>query len=98
VGDLLFGEPGLLVEAPDPLLSGDVMATCHLDRPVRSAVIKHVDTSDVLLMVPVKTSDVLLQSSATRTTGRTLQRPGCNLFFFQEYLCKFWDVNRKNFM
>jgi hypothetical protein len=58
LGDSLSGEPGLLVEAPNPLLSGDVMATGHLDRSVRSAVIRHVGTSDVLLMVPLKTSDV----------------------------------------
>jgi hypothetical protein len=58
LGDLLSGEPGLLVEAPNPLLSSDVMATGHLDRSVRSAVIKHIGTSDVLLMVPLKTSDV----------------------------------------
>ncbi|CAD6206722.1 unnamed protein product [Miscanthus lutarioriparius] len=34
LGDSLSGKPELLVDAPDPLLSGDVMATGHLDRLV----------------------------------------------------------------
>ena len=31
-----------MIEAPDPLLAGEVMASGHLDWPVRSAFKKHV--------------------------------------------------------
>ena len=104
------GVPGLLViEVPDPLLSGDVIAFSHLVRHVRSAFKRHVGVSDMLLMVPLKFSDVLrreggrlhrrqLRPSATGTTGRNLQEFGCNLFYFQNYLCKFWDVNYQKLM
>ena len=82
------GVPGLLViEAPDPLLSGDV-------RPVRSASTGHIGVPNVLFMVPLEISDILrreggrlhgrqLRPSATGTTGRILQGLSCNLFYFQ---------------
>jgi len=48
------GAPGLLlIEAPDPLLSGDVMAFSHFGRLVRSAFKRHVGVSDMLLTVPL---------------------------------------------
>jgi hypothetical protein len=105
LGDSSSGAPGLLViEAPDPLLCDDVLAVGHLARLVRSAIIWHVGVPNVLLMVPLKISDVLrresgqlhgrqLRPSATGTTGRNLQGLGCNLFYFQGCLCKLWDVN-----
>ena len=104
------GVPGLLViEAPDPLLSGDVMAFGHLIRPVHSALIGHVGVPNVLFMVPLKISYILhreggrlhgrqLRPSATGTTGRILQGLSCNLFYFQSCLCKLWDVNYQNFI
>ena len=87
-----------MIEAPDPLYTGDVI------RLVRSAITRHVGVPDMLLMVPMKISDVLrrkggrlhgrqLRPSATGTTGRNLQEFGYNLFYFQNYLCKLWDVN-----
>ncbi|CAN6314273.1 unnamed protein product [Urochloa humidicola] len=97
--DSSLGTPGLLViEAPDPLLSGDVF------RPVHSSITWHVGLPNVLLMVPLKIFIVLrreggrlhgrqLRPSVTRTTGRNLQRLCCNLFYFQSCLCKLWDVN-----
>jgi len=49
------GEPGpLVIEAPDPLFAGKVMASGHLDWPIRSVLKKHVGLPDVLLMVPLK--------------------------------------------
>jgi len=95
LGGSSSGVPGLLViEAPASLYTGDVI------RLVRSAITKHVGVPDVLLMVPMKISDVLrrkgdrlhgrqLRPSSTETTGRNLQGFGCNLFYFQNYLCKF---------
>jgi len=54
LGDSSSDVPGLLViEAPDPLYTGDVI------RLVRSAITKLVGVPDVLLMVPMKISDVL---------------------------------------
>ena len=104
LGDSSSDVPGLLViEAPDPLFTGDVI------RLVRSAITRHVGVLDMLLIVPMKISDVLRQKrwSASRaaastvsngTTGRNLQEFGCNLFYFQNYLCKFWDVNYQKLM
>lgn len=104
------GVPGLLViEAPDPLLSGDVMAIDHLVRPVHSALIGHVGVPNVLFMVPLKISYILrreggrlhgrqLRPSATGTTGKILQGLSCNLFYFQSCLCKLWDVNYQKFI
>jgi hypothetical protein len=105
LGDSSSGASGLLViEAPDPLLCGDVLAVGHLAWLVRSVIIWHVGVPNVLLMVPLKISNVLrreggrlhgwqLRPSATGTTGRNLQGLGCNLFYFQGCLCKLWDVN-----
>ena len=99
LGDSSSGVQGLLViEAPDPLYTGDVI------RLVRSAITRHVGVPDVLLMVPMKFFYVFrrrggrlhgwqLRPLATGTIGRNLQGFGCNLFYFQNYLCKFWDVN-----
>jgi len=96
--------PGLLViEAPDLLLSGDVIW------PVRSAFTWHVGVPNMLFMVPLKISDILrreggrlhgrqLRPSATGTTGRNLQGLDCILFYFQSCLCKLWDVNYQNFI
>jgi len=98
LGDSSSGVAGLLViEAPDPLYTGDVI------RLVRSAFTRHVGVPDVLLMVPMKIYDVLrrksgrlhgqqLRPSATGMTGRNLQGLGCSLFYFKICLCKFWDV------
>ena len=53
LGDSSSGVPELLViEAPNPLYTGDVI------RLVRSAITRHVGVPDVLLMVPMKISDV----------------------------------------
>ena len=92
-----------MIEALDPLYTGDVI------RLVRSAITRHVGVPDVLLMVPMKISDVLrrkggrlhgrqLRPSATGTTGRILQGLSCNLFYFQSCLCKLWDVNYQKFI
>jgi hypothetical protein len=90
------GKLGLLVdEVPDSLFSGDVVAAGHLAQPGRSTITKHVGVSDVLHLVALKTSDVLssgrwsasrllLRPSATRTTGRILQRLGCNFPLFSK--------------
>ena len=43
-----------MIEAPDPLFAGEVMASGHLDWPIRSVLKKHVGLPDVLLMVPLK--------------------------------------------
>ena len=65
--------PGLLVfEAPDPLLSGDVMAFGHLIRPVHSALIGHVGVPNVLFMVPLKISYILRREGG-RLHGRQLR-------------------------
>lgn len=89
-----FVEPGLLVdEAPNSLFSGDVVAAGHLAQPGRSTITKHIGVSDVLHLVALKTSDVpssrrwsasrlLLRLLAARTTGRILQRLGCNFPLF----------------
>jgi hypothetical protein len=110
LGDSSSGASGLLViEASDPLLSGDVLAVGHLAWLVRSAIIWHVGVPNVLLMVPLKSSDVLrreggrlhgqqLRPSATGTTGRNLQGLSCILFYFQGSLCKLWDVNYQKFL
>jgi len=102
-------EPGLLViETPDPLFTGEMMAFGHLDWPVRSVIKRHVGLPDVLLMVPLKLSAVLrryggrlhgrqLRSSATRQTGSILQGRGCILYFFQSCLCKFGNVSYQKF-
>jgi len=78
------GEPELLViEAPDPLFVGEVMASGHLDWPVRSVLKRHVSLFEVLLMMPLKFSTVLRRqdgwlyrrrprSSATTQTGSIL--------------------------
>ena len=98
-----------MIEVPDPLLSGDVIAFSHLVRPVRSAFKRHVGVSDMLLTVPLKFSDVLrreggrlhgwqLRPSATGTTGRNLQRLDYIFFYFQSCLCKLWDVNYQKFI
>ena len=104
------GASGLLViEEPDPLLSGDVMAFSHFGRLVRSAFKRHVGVSDMLLTVPLKFSDVLrreggrlhrwqLRPSATGTTGRNLQGLDYIFFYFQSCLCKLWDVNYQKFI
>jgi len=42
-----------VIEAPDPLYTGDVI------RLVRSAITRHVGVLDMLLIVPMKISDVL---------------------------------------
>jgi hypothetical protein len=48
-GVLLAGVLGMLVVvAPSSLLSGDVMAACHLVRPVRSMGKKHVGAAGML--------------------------------------------------
>jgi len=53
LGDSSSDVPGLLVtETPDSLYTGDVI------RLVRSAISRHVGVPDVLLMVPMKISDV----------------------------------------
>ena len=73
--------PGLLViEASDPLLSGDVMAIDHLVRPAHSALIGHVGVPNVLFMVPLKISYILRREGG-RLHGRQLRplatgRPG----------------------
>ena len=102
-------EPGLLViETPDPLFTGEMMAFGHLDWPVRSVIKRHVGLPDVMLMVPLKLSAVLrryggrlhgrqLRSSATRQTGSILQGRGCILYFFQSCLCKFGNVSYQKF-
>ena len=99
----MSGVPGLLViEALDPLLSGDV-------RPVRSAFTWHVGVPNMLFMVPLKISDILrreggrlhgrqLRPSATGTTRRNLQGLGYIFFYFQSCLCKLWDVNYQKFI
>ena len=98
-----------MIEVPDPLLSGDVIAFSHLVRPVRSAFKRHVGVSDMLLTVPLKFSDVLrreggqlhrrqLRPSATRTTRRNLQGLDYIFFYFQSCLCKLWDVNYQKFI
>lgn len=90
-----------MIEAPDPLLSGDRLA--H-DWPLRSESTKHVEVPDVLLLVSLKISIVLrreggwlhgqqFRSPATGMTGRNLQGLGCNLFYFHDCLCKLWVVN-----
>jgi hypothetical protein len=106
----LSGEVGLLVdEAPDSLFSSDVVAAGHLAQPGRSTITKHVGVSDVLYLVALKTSYVpssgrwsasrlLFRRSATRTTGRILQRLGCNFPLFRGCLCKIWDVNYRKYM
>ena len=67
------GVPGLLVVgAPDPLFSVDVMATSHLARPGRLATTKHVGISDVLLLVPLETFDVLGRWSACSIVGKVV--------------------------
>lgn len=59
-GESSPSERGLLIaEVSDPLLSGDVMASGHLFRPECSTTTKHIGVSDVLLLVPMKTSDIL---------------------------------------
>ena len=104
LGDSSTGAPGLLViETHDPLPSSDSMVFRHFVQHVRSAFTKHVGVPDVLLMVPLKISDVLpeggrlhgwqFRPSATGTTGRNLQGLECTLFYFQGCLCKLWDVN-----
>jgi len=109
LGLLSSSEPGLLViETPDPLFTGEMMAFGHLDWPVRSVIKRHVGLPDVLLMVPLKLSAVLrryggrlhgrqLRSSATRQTGSILQGRGCILYFFQSCLCKFGNVSYQKF-
>jgi hypothetical protein len=60
LGDSWSGAPVLLViEVPDPLLSGDVLVVGHLAWLVRLAIIWHISVPYVLLMVPLKSSDVL---------------------------------------
>ncbi|CAO2177745.1 unnamed protein product [Urochloa humidicola] len=105
LGDSSSGALGLLViEVPDPLFSGDVMAIGHLARPVRSAITRHVGVPNMLLMVPLKMGNVFrreggrlhgrqIRPSVAGTTGRNLQGLGCNLFYCQACLCKLWDVN-----
>jgi hypothetical protein len=75
LGDSSSGASGLLViEAPDPLLCGDVLAVGHLAWLVRSVIIWHVSVPNVLLMVPLKSSDVLSSGrwSASRTAASTV--------------------------
>jgi len=68
------GVPGLLViEVPDLLLSGDVMAIGHLVRPVHSALIGHVGVPNVLFMVPLKISYILHREGG-RLHGRSFDR------------------------
>ena len=56
--------PGLLViEAPDLLLSGDVIW------PVRSAFTWHVGVPNMLFMVPLKISDILRREGVGFTGG-----------------------------
>ena len=98
------GEPGqLVIEAPDPLLAGEVMASGHLDWPVRSAFKKHVaahgasKSSSVLRRQGGRLHGRQLRSSVTGQTGSTLQGRGCILFYFQGCLCKFGIVNYQKF-
>jgi hypothetical protein len=92
-----------MVVALDTLLSSKAMASGHLIRPECSAATKHIGVSDVLLLVPMKFSDVpssggwsasmsLLRSSATMRTGIVLPGLICNFYFFRGCLCKMWDV------
>jgi hypothetical protein len=99
----------VILEAPDLWPSGDAMASGHL-LPGRSAVLRHVDVLDMLLMVALENCDVSLsergstsgsswlRSPVTRTTGRFLQGQSCNFLFIQERLCKIWNVNFEDYM
>ena len=78
------GEPGpLVIEASDPLFAGKVMASGHLDWPIRSVLKKHVGLPDVLLMVPLKLGG----------PGVSCKGVDVFCFFFQGNLCKFGNVN-----
>ena len=67
------GEPELLViEAPDLLFAGEVMASGHPDWPVRSMLKRHVGLPDVLFMVPLKFSTVLRRQGG-RLHGQQLR-------------------------
>jgi hypothetical protein len=85
--------PGLLViEALDPLQSGDV------NWPIRSAIVKHVGVPDVLRREGGRLHERQLRPSATGTTRRNLQRLSCYLFYFHSSLCKLWNVNYHKFI
>lgn len=95
------GEPGLLVdEAPDPLFSNDVAAAGHLAQPRRSTIIKHVDISNALHLVPLKTSDVpslgrwsasrhLLRALVTSTTERIFNDLDVIFLYFKGAFVRF---------
>ena len=58
-----------MIEAPDLLFAGEVMASGHLDWPIRSVLKKHVGLPD--------------GAAEIGRTGSILQGHGCILFFFQ---------------
>jgi hypothetical protein len=103
---LSSGEKEILadMEASGLCSSGEVMARGHPQRPGLSSMLRYVDDFDMLRWVPTKNCDVssdrgsasssngLLRSPTTSTTGMLLQGPECNFYFFRGCLCKIWVV------
>jgi hypothetical protein len=99
----------VILDAPDLWPSGDAMASGHL-LPGRSAVLRHVDVFNMLLMVALENCVVSwsergsasgsswLRSPVSRTTGRFLEGQSCNFLFIQECLCKIWNVNFEDYI
>jgi hypothetical protein len=91
-------------EAPDSLLSVDVMVSGHLFMPVLSTSTKHV-VFDMLLKTAPKIYDSSpgrksasssgLRLPTARNTRRYLQEMECNFLFFEGCLCKFAAVITK---
>ena len=107
LGSAPSGDLGnLILEASDSLMSDDEMADGHRFQPGRSAYTKHVEVS-VQHKTATKTcssperwsaSSSVLRLPAVRKTGRSLQVPSCNLFFFEGCSCKIWAVTTNSFM
>jgi len=96
----------LILEASDSLRSDDEMADCHRFLPGRSAYTEHVGvsvqhkTATKICSSPERWSgsSSALRPPAVRKTGRNLQEPSCNFFFFEGCSCKIWAVTTISFM